>query len=69
VGKPTHWTSTARDAARELIAETAATEEDQAKLSESLDDLMSETPRTALAVSRFKKFFAGAGKEAVSSFS
>ena len=29
---------------------------------------MSETPRTALAVSRFKKFFAGAGKEAVSSF-
>ena len=57
-GNPFPWTQAAIDAAKELIreeAEISATE--QENLVQVLPDIITDTPKTALAVVRLKKFF------------
>jgi hypothetical protein len=54
-------------AARELAFELSALEPDERDvLAKSLDDLVRDTPRTALAATRFKKLAAKAGSSAAS---
>lgn len=57
------------DAARELaqfIGELSP--EDQAILNQNLDDLVKDTPHTAVAAAKFKSIVAKVGKEAASGF-
>ena len=64
-GKPYPWTEAGLRAARELadeLDELSAHEREQLKL--SLEDLVSDSPRSGLAVVRFKKLVAKAGQEA-----
>jgi hypothetical protein len=64
-GRPYPWTEALLKAARELadeMEELSADEREQLK--NSLDDLVSDTPRTGLAVVRFKKLVAKAGQAA-----
>lgn len=62
-GAPYPWTQTALDSTKELIAEDENLHEDEKKkLSESLPDIMSVTPRTQLATTRIKKSLQVAGK-------
>lgn len=62
-GKPYPWTERALEAARELIDETEDyPDEDKEKLKQSLPDLVSDTPKTAVAVSRLKKWLPIAGQ-------
>lgn len=64
-GEPYPWTAKRLNAARELTAEIEElSEEERGLLTMSLDDLVRETPRTSLAVVRFKKLAAKAGKTA-----
>jgi len=53
--KPYPWTRAALDAAREMAADLVSlTEEERATLAKSLPDLVSDSPRTAVAASRFR---------------
>lgn len=56
------WTEARLKALRDLVAESGASEEERARLSESLPALAAEGPGTAVAVLRWKKFLAGSGK-------
>ena len=62
-GKPYPWTVTAIQAATELIAldDMFSAEETQI-LVDALPDLIAETPKTQLAVAKFKKLLSAAGK-------
>lgn len=61
-GKPYPWTELQTEAALEMIQEEQdLNESDKAVLSAALPDLISETPRTALAATRFKRIVSSAG--------
>lgn len=62
-GKPYPWTASAIEAAAELIEEETEMDELQRqKLISSLPDIVSETPKTSVAVARVKKALLTAGK-------
>lgn len=64
-GKPFPWTESGLMAARELSDELdALSTQEREQLKQSLEDLVSENPRTGLAVVRFKKLVAKAGQVA-----
>lgn len=71
-GEPYPWTQSALEATAEIIAEEdRLSKYDREKLIESLPDIISETPRTKLAIMRLKKACLSAGKftaEALSQF-
>ena len=57
-GRPYPWTAEGIDAARALVAELEGLNDaDRIMLSASIDDLVVESPRTSVAVLRFKKIF------------
>lgn len=62
-GKPYPWTETAIKAATLLIQEEQEfSQEQKNKLIESIPDIVAETPKSNLAVTRFKKALTSAGK-------
>lgn len=62
-GQPFPWIQLAIDSARKIIEEDDQIEEDfQQKLRASLPDIVSDTPQTKLACTRFKKAFLSVGK-------
>lgn len=62
-GKPYPWTQSAVESAKELIEEEDELDEIQRnKLLSSLPDIVSETPKTQVAVVRFKKALLTVGK-------
>jgi len=62
-GKPFPWTELRIKSAQELAMEMdGATPEERELLSKSIDDIVRDTPRTALAAIRFKKIAAKGGK-------
>lgn len=64
-GKAFPWTESALAAAREYADELDDLDaEEKAGLKATFDDLTSETPRTELALSRFKKYVAKVAPEA-----
>jgi len=63
-GKPYPWTAKKLEAAREMIMELdELTPEEKDKLDNSLDDLVSETPKTEVASLRFKKILKKLSKD------
>jgi hypothetical protein len=68
-GKPYPWTEKRLSAAYELAQELdVLSDEDKKILSQSIDDLIKETPKTVVASVRFKKIMAKAGKSAADGF-
>ena len=68
-GNPYPWTVSALETAKELIAEEESLEEIQRdKMLESLPDIISETPKTQIAVVRFKKVLAKVGSFAADGY-
>jgi hypothetical protein len=63
-GKPFPWTEAALSAAKEYADELDLNADEKEKLKSSIDDLTSDTSRTQLAASRFKKFMAKVTPEA-----
>jgi hypothetical protein len=62
-GVPYPWTESGLEAARELAREADGLDEDErALLERSLDDIVSEGPKTGVAVERTKRLLAKAGK-------
>ena len=62
-GKPYPWTELAAEAISEAIGELDGLSTDDAeKLRASINDVLNETPKTDLAVGRFKKAIAKGGK-------
>lgn len=62
-GKPYPWTEAALEVARSLIEDDENIDKsDCEKLEEVLCDILTETPKTRLAVTRLKKFLSIAGK-------
>lgn len=62
-GFPFPWTESALEATKSLILEdTELSQLEQNKLLESLPDIISETPKTQLAIVRVKKALLSAGK-------
>lgn len=68
-GAPYPWTEARLQAARELADELDdLTPEEREALKGSLDDLVADTPRTALAATRFKKLVSKAGPAVADGF-
>lgn len=62
-GSPHPWTNLALETARCIIQEDDEMSYDERDmLSKTLDDILAETPKTQLAVVRFKKYISAAGK-------
>lgn len=62
-GQPYPWTRSAIENATSLIMEESELDSDlQGKMIDALPDIVSETPKTNLAVVRFKRVLASAGK-------
>lgn len=62
-GSPYPWTKSAMDAVAELLEEEAQLDDLQrSKLTASLSDIVSETPKTQVAVVRFKKALLSVGQ-------
>ena len=67
-GKPYPWTESALQAAAELLAlDDNLTLDESQSLVDALPDLLTETPRTQLAVAKFKKFLSSATQFTVDS--
>lgn len=63
--KPYPWTELAIEGVKELIEEDAAlTYTEREKLIRSIPDLVSDTPKTGVAILRFKKALMNVGKDA-----
>jgi hypothetical protein len=62
-GKPYPWTDRASKAAKELAQEQGLEPTDKEMLVESINDIMSDSPRTALGVTRFKKIMRKIGRD------
>lgn len=63
-GDPYPWTKTALKVAKDLAAETEGlTDEEKTQLSDSIDDLVKDGPRTILATTRFKRLVSKAAPE------
>lgn len=68
-GKPHPWTEATLEAARDLADELDdLTPEEREAIKGSLDDLVTDTPRTALAATRFKKLVSKAGPAVADGF-
>jgi hypothetical protein len=68
-GRPYPWTSAGLKAARELAADIVGlTEEEHAQLASSLDDIVRDTPRTAVAAERFKRLVGKVAPATASAF-
>lgn len=63
-GKPYPWTRDRIEAAKQLLQELDELEDDRQKLTDSLPDLVADTPRTALAAERWRKTLAKIGGHA-----
>ena len=62
-GKPYPWTQSAFEAVIDLVQEEEELDDIQrSKLVDSLPDIISETPKTQVAIVRFKKALLSAGK-------
>ena len=63
-GKPYPWTALKLEAAKELIQELDGLDaEDRRLLNQSLDDLVTDGPKTEVAGFRFKRLMKKVGKE------
>ncbi len=68
-GKPYPWTEAALRAAQDLASELVSlSPEERQVLAGSLSDIIRDTPRTALAATRFKALVAKAGPAAAQAF-
>jgi len=68
-GKPYPWTSARIDAAKALAQELEGlSDADKLLLQSSIDDLVADSPMTSVAVVRFKKVIAKAGRQAADGF-
>lgn len=68
-GKPYPWTEAALEAARALAQESEGlSPEDRGILTAALGDLVIDSPKTTLAVTRFKRIVARSGKETADAF-
>jgi hypothetical protein len=68
-GGPYPWTEASLKAAKDLSDEIdALTTEEKELLKRSLEDIVRDTPRTAVASARFKRLAAKGGKEAAEGF-
>jgi len=68
-GEPYPWVETKIEAARELAKELEElTAEDKETLTKSIDDIVTDSPRTTLGATRFKKMMGKLGKETASVF-
>jgi len=68
-GKPYPWTEAKLKAAKELSDEIEnLSPQEREILKKSLDDIVRETPQTTVAVGRFKRLVAKAGKPAADAF-
>ena len=62
-GKPHPWTEIKVSAAKELALSAESLDDDeQQSLADSLDDLIVDTPRTEIAIGRFKALIVKAGR-------
>ena len=65
-GKPFPWTAASLEAASDLVDDLdTLSQEEKQQLKESFPDLVRDTPRTAVAESRFKRLTKKAGSETV----
>jgi len=62
-GNPYPWTESAISAAAEMAHELGLTEEDSATLNASIPDLITESPKTEIAVARYKRIIGKTGVE------
>jgi hypothetical protein len=63
-GKPYPWTESKMQAAKELVDELdSLDDEDRRILKQSLDDLVTDSPKTEVASLRFKRIMKKVGKE------
>lgn len=60
-GKPYPWTQTAIDATKELINMSDLSSDDKKSFENSIPDLLTETPKTKLATTKFKIYASKAG--------
>jgi hypothetical protein len=60
-GVPYPWTASSLEAAKELISESNLSAEEQEQLGKTLPDLVAETPKTQVAVARYKRLIEKAG--------
>ena len=68
-GKPYPWTEAKLKAARELADELDNLSlEERETLKKSLDDIIRDTPQTAVAATRFKRLVAKAGQVTANGF-
>ena len=68
-GQPYPWTSSKIEAAKALASEVdELTDADRILLSSSIDDLIADTPKTSVAIVRFKRLAAKGGKEIADGF-
>jgi len=68
-GKPYPWTKTKIQAAQDLTQELEnISDEEKNILSQSIDDIVKDSPRTTLAATRFKKILIKAGSHAGAAF-
>lgn len=68
-GKPYPWTEAKIQAAHELAQELENISEDDKKiLTQSIDDIVKDTPKTTLAATRFKEILSKTGKPVVDAF-
>jgi len=68
-GKPYPWTASRLEAARSLADEIdGLSEPERITLKSTLDDLIRDTPMTAVAAVRFKKLVARGGKQVADAF-
>lgn len=66
-GKPYPWTSAALAAARELVVESdSLSSAEREELQSTFSDLVTDTPRTTVAASKYKRLAIKAGKEVAS---
>jgi hypothetical protein len=65
-GAPFPWTEASRRALSDLLAMSGASEAEQAALRDSLPALAADSPETPVAVAKWRKFLAGAGKQMAS---
>jgi hypothetical protein len=68
-GKPYPWTEAALKAARELVKDIEGlTDSEKLRLTQSLDDIIRDTPQTPVAAGRFKRLVVKAGQETAGVF-
>lgn len=68
-GKPYPWTEAKIEAAQEMVQEIdELSSEDKVALSESIADIVKDTPRTPIGAKRFNKFMGKVQKETAAAF-